>query len=95
MLNHFLEEQMEEDRVNKKDKAGNSLKCKNQNNYLQRPGSNISEEDKVYNSKDSEPKPGPPKRKLALTMAASEYQEAKSKNNCIERPRKLNEMCQR
>jgi hypothetical protein len=46
---------MEEDRVSKKDKAGNGLKCKNQNNYLQRPGSNISEEDQADNSKDCEP----------------------------------------
>ncbi len=94
VLNHFLEEQMEEDRVNKKDKAGNSLKCKNQNKYIQRPGSNISEEDNAYNSKDCQPKPGPSKRKLALTTATLESQEAKSENNCIERPRKLNKMYQ-
>ncbi len=35
VLNNLLEEQLAEERVNKKDKTGNGLKCKNRSRLIQ------------------------------------------------------------
>ena len=71
-MNHLLEEQLVEDRFNKKDKAGNGLKCKNRNKYQpkttptpDRPEDDMArtQDDDSLGPGDREPKPGSSKAK--------------------------------
>lgn len=43
VLNNLLEEQLAEERVNKKDKTGNGLKCKNRSRPIQTTSANPTE----------------------------------------------------
>ena len=89
VLNHLLEEQLVEDRLNKKDKAGNGLKCKNRTKYQPKtnPEDDMAKQQDDSGPGDLDPKPGsskggqPAAAQLDFSGLVTDFTSAASRQN--------------